>query len=351
MTRGWLREAALVAVTAVATLYGTLVVADVVLGRVEPGPRRTAGLYRPDADRGYAMNPNFRGEIVTTQTFSVATNAAGYRDDEWDRTAPVRVLVAGDSFTFGEPLPVEQGFVRKAQTCQAGTRFYNAGVSGYGVAQVLPTIARECPALAPQHVFYMYYLNDTHWDEMDPQARTAMDGYIVQAVGEDRRTRLSEAELRAKVAAALAPRRWSAGAMLRLEHVASFLRRHGAAPPSSETADTAEYSPAAAGRARDMIVAMRDVARRCGGDFTMVVLPSAHEVASGVGEPATARLLGLLEGSGVDVLDLRRDWPVGAGLHLSRDRHLNAAGTDRVARQLLRHLRARHPELGLPEPR
>lgn len=346
------------------SVYGALLMSDVFLWWQDSGVRQTGDLYVRDAERGYAMRPGFKGVVTTTQPFAVMTNAAGYRDREWSADAPVRVLVAGDSFVFGEPLPIEDGIVRKTEACLGpDARAYNAGISGYGVPQVLATIRKECPALRPQHVYYLYYLNDTSWDEMDPSSRTVVDGFVVQAVAADRRTPLSDAELEQRVKAALAARRLGLGPTLALAHLGRFLDQRGIHPrrlwggamvpatPATETGNADDYTEEASRAAAGMVTAMREAAAACGGDFSMVVLPSLHEVTTGLEEPATRRLIGQLAGSGIDIVDLRQTIPRDRRLHLARDRHFNAEGTAWVAAGLAEHFAHRHGSLPASPPR
>lgn len=351
---GTLSRVAGTALVTAASLYVSLLAADAALVAMAPPLRDMGELYRPDPVRGYAMAPNFNGQVTTSERFAVKTNADGYRDEPWDRDAALRILAVGDSFVFGEPLPPERGIVRRTGICLgAKARVYNAGVSGYGVPHVLATIRAECAKVQPAHVVYMYYLNDTSREEMDPTARTTMGGMIVQAVDGSGR-RLSAEELAAKVATAKGHSRWSAGPIVSLSHLGAFLRQRGLHPaqlmsgssPStlSETGDPAFYPAENAPKAAATITEMAEAARACGAKFTMAVLPSGHEIARNSVEPATQRLLGLLAGSGIDILDLHGKAPTGTRLVLPRDRHYNDDGNAWVASHLARHLAQSHAE-------
>ena len=57
-------------------------------------------------------------------------------------------------------------------------RFYNAGVSSYGTVHVLANDSQRIFHHSSDPYFYMYYLNDTRWDNIQADATTVMDGYL-----------------------------------------------------------------------------------------------------------------------------------------------------------------------------
>lgn len=327
--------------------------------------RQPQGLYRVDETRGYALSPSFSGVIRKATETPVRTNAHGYRDTEWTFDQPFRVLVVGDSFTFGSGMPIEQGFVFKARALMKGkAAFYNAGVGGYGVAHVLATIRKECPVVGPRHIFYMYFQNDTRWDNMRPEALTVRDGYLASRFVDQGRRELSDAEISAAIEKSLNSSDWSLGRTLRLFSIRRFFSERQLHPRQLlerlfsvkkleqdyttryiATANTDAYPPENASKAAAMIETMKSEASKCGAGFSMVVLPGYAEAYYGTIEPATERLMKALAGKDVETLDLRKHVARGTNLSLVGDGHYNADATAWTADWLRKELLRLYPEL------
>jgi hypothetical protein len=351
---------------ALSTYIGLIVVdlgLDIYL--LKEGGGQPQGLYQVDKTRGYALSANFSGEVRKATLTPVQTNAHGYRDIEWKFDQPFRVLIVGDSFTFGSGMPIAQGFVTKAREKMKGdVAFYNAGVGGYGVAHVLETIRKECSAVTPRHIFYMYFMNDTRWDNMRADSTTVADGYLVSRFADQGRRRLSDEEIAAALAESLNRPSWSLRRSLRLFSIRRFISERQIhprqvlerwfdvdgleAPYTSRymatnipSAYPAENAPLAAG----IISQMKNVAAECGANFTMIILPGYAEGYYGVIEPATARLMQALSGKGIEILDLRKNVAAGTVLSLVGDGHYNAQATDWTADWIKRELIRLYPEL------
>ncbi len=79
-------------------------------------------------------------EILRSQPrapFVLRTNAQGLRMDRDVPAAPLDqvVLLLGDSFTFGTPLPVEDVYATRLAALLPGRLVVNAGVGGYGIRE------------------------------------------------------------------------------------------------------------------------------------------------------------------------------------------------------------------------
>lgn len=347
--------------------YIGLVVVDLGLDifLLKEGGGQPQGMYQVDKTRGYALSPNFSGEVRKATLTPVKTNARGYRDIEWKFDHSFRVLVVGDSFTFGSGLPIEQGFVAKARDKMKGdVEFYNAGIGGYGVAHVLETIRKECNIVKPRHIFYMYFSNDTRWDNMRTDAATVLDGYLVPRFVDQGRRRLSDEQMAAALAESFKRRGWSLTRSLRLFSIRRFISERQIHPrqvferwfdvegleasytsryiaTNNQSAYPAENAPLAA----EMIGFMKDAAAGCGAQFTMIILPGYAEGYYGVIEPATKRLMKALSGKSIDILDLRKHVVAGTNLALVGDGHYNAQATDWTAEWIKRTLTRIYPEL------
>jgi hypothetical protein len=302
------------------------------------------GLYRADAARGHSLTPGFEGTVSTTYSFPVRINPQGYRGDPWTYDAAARFLIAGDSFVFGEPLPIEDGFVYKLNHLFPKTvRFYNAGVSSYGTVHVLETLRKECPVIHPTHIFYMYYLNDTRWDNIQADATTVMDGYLVYRYSDNGKRRLSDAEIHQKIREALEKRNAGLLSSLRLGHLREFagarLESIRGRTSYMETTDAEAYPPQNTDIAAGHIQSMALLARSYHAAFTMVILPSYAEAHYNFKEPGTERLLEKLGRPSFSILDLRRPDARRMIHRLPKDAHYNPETTTWLADQLAFYIR------------
>ncbi|MBF0176418.1 MAG: hypothetical protein HQL63_06160 [Magnetococcales bacterium] len=339
----------------IGSLYVALLMADLAVAVLftQP-PRQTGALYQQDPERGHAHTPGFRGEIFTRYPFWVGINRHGYRGDEWRFHESFRVAVLGDSFVFGEPLPIAEGFVAKAAArFDDHVGYYNLGVSGYGPAHHEVTLARECPVIRPRAVYYMFYLNDTAWDNIRADATTILNGHVVHTM--DRHGhRLTRETLLKKLEEARSQETLYWADVVRLHHVSELILSRirvigNKGDPAVRFRQTTspDHSPEDIERAARIIQKIDFLARECGADFTMIILPSRWEARFGVVEPATERLLALLDKANakLDLLDLRRTASKEHDLGMPKDDHYNPQATTWVAEEMTRHLLVRHPEL------
>ena len=126
---------------------------------VVPGPQIFA--FRPNASGVLA------GSVDTTRTFSYSTNAHGLRDR--DRTAKrpdaKRVLVLGDSYTWGYAVAEHEAYPQVAERLltalnRTEIEVINAGVPDYNSRQEWHLLARLMPIYQPDAVFLGYVVND-----------------------------------------------------------------------------------------------------------------------------------------------------------------------------------------------
>jgi hypothetical protein len=101
---------------------------------------RPRGLFVEDAALEYALRPGFSGISRSPEwEVPVAINALGLRERELPVEGPGerRVLVLGDSFTFGDGVKAEEAYPRRIEAeleaAGSGLRVVNAGVPGYGM--------------------------------------------------------------------------------------------------------------------------------------------------------------------------------------------------------------------------
>jgi hypothetical protein len=108
---------------------------------VEPEPVVPKSLGRFDDTLGWALRPNTSASSTATDAeVHYAINGQGMRDDEVTEQKPestFRIVLLGDSRTFGYGVPVEQHFSRLIEGYFTNVEAINLGVSGYGVDQEL----------------------------------------------------------------------------------------------------------------------------------------------------------------------------------------------------------------------
>lgn len=132
-------------------------------------PGYPPGLVVPDDALGHAYQPGFSGRFPQSRysDIPIEINSAACRDIEWpdpasdDRT---RILVLGDSITFGSPVRREERFseVAAAALAARGRRvlMMNCGVNGYNLEQYGILLKRIGESLRPDLVLVGLCLND-----------------------------------------------------------------------------------------------------------------------------------------------------------------------------------------------
>lgn len=119
---------------------------------------------------GVRLRPNTRGEIhqhvLTGRDVVIGVNSLGLRYDELGPKGEneFRVLVLGDSITFGDFILESETWTRQMEALTAGRkkpiRFINAGLPGAGTAEELALFREIGARLQPDLVLVGMYLND-----------------------------------------------------------------------------------------------------------------------------------------------------------------------------------------------
>ncbi len=126
------------------------------------------GYNIPDPELGTYMAPSvhYTDPYSFEGPYEVRTNAMGFRMDEEVSTSPdrLRVMVYGDSFTFGWGLDIQDTYFRAlktiAETANPRLQLLNAAVGGYGTGHVKKLMARHIPAIEPAAIVYFFNNND-----------------------------------------------------------------------------------------------------------------------------------------------------------------------------------------------
>lgn len=170
------REAALGALLVLASGLVVLVAGEVV-----------CRLFFPDERLEYVTHDealyHFRPDQVGVAPLSDGSasppariNALGLRGPELDPRAEHRVLVLGDSFTFGVGVADDETFAARLDRALGdAVQVVNGGQPGYGVFQMQATLARVAPEVQPDLVVVVLWQGDLLRQPPDQERRRAME--------------------------------------------------------------------------------------------------------------------------------------------------------------------------------
>lgn len=155
--------------------------------RPQPVLLVTRGLYAPDPPRRYRLQPGFRGTVTNRVEYRtpVTVNRHGLRGPEIADRQPdtLRVLVVGDSFTFGVGARDDETFPARLEAILRGrgsrAQVLNAGAPGFGVPDAVAWLERWGWTLEPDVVVLGVFLGNDLQDAAPggPQA-VAVDGEL-----------------------------------------------------------------------------------------------------------------------------------------------------------------------------
>lgn len=312
---------------------------------------KTPGAYsEPDPVRGWRNRPHTRvayGEAEFNTV--VAHNSFGHRSREipLERTpGRVRILVLGDSFTYGVGVENHETFSARLEQLDPRLEVINTGVNGYGTAQELLLLRDEGLAFQPDLVLVAFFWNDVVDSYRRRVAAFALrDGSLVypdplppDAVPGPRRTPLRRTLLR------------HSRVYRFLSDQIKLVRYQVKAALGAPLEDAEPLRPAEREQAWRLTFALLDeiarLAREAGAVPLIAVVPDQVQV-----EPSTAvigiepddyqvqeRVLGFAAARDIPALDLlpglRAARARGQALYYRLDRHLNPLGHAETAELL-----------------
>jgi lysophospholipase L1-like esterase len=149
---------------------------------------RSDGLFVPDDSRSFKLKPDFSGNEISHEfAVSVNINSKGLRDDEIEFEKPEnshRVLVLGDSFTFGNGVSSEHTYSNQLEELlirrQTGQTWQviNSGISGYGTFQEYAFLEEEGWQYEPDVVILQFLANNDLTENLYPFRRVVRNGQI-----------------------------------------------------------------------------------------------------------------------------------------------------------------------------
>ena len=177
--RRWLGNLGLLLASVAAALILGELAARLVLPP-QPLYRTPQTLYDPHPQLGWILRP---GQDAFTHAAPVHVNSLGLRDDdEVPREKPPgerRVLVLGDSLTFGNGVATPETYAARLQAIlrerEPGVRVLNSGVPGWDVHQELDYLRERGLALQPDVVVVGFFANDVRPRLEDPAAAIGVD--------------------------------------------------------------------------------------------------------------------------------------------------------------------------------
>lgn len=148
---------------------------------------RDEGLFVPDPILGFRLRPGFQGAEVSHEfDVPVRINSRGLRDREIAPGKPpgtTRILVLGDSFTYGSGVAAEDTYPKRLERLLAArgpgaVEVINAGVSGWGTVHEAAFLRREGWAYEPDVLVLQVFPNNDLDENLHPWSREVRGGFL-----------------------------------------------------------------------------------------------------------------------------------------------------------------------------
>ena len=328
-------------------------------------PELPTGNRRFHAERGWSLVPGVRvtqgdTEFTVTQTH----NSLGFRGPEIAPKSPdrPRVLVLGDSMTYGHGVEDAETFSAVLQQLEPGLEVINAGVPGYSGVEELLLLRTDGMRLAPDLVILGFFWNDvmdaaqSRYARFELDAGGALRGVPPSPASQEHPIFQNEQRrLQRRLGPAYRMLSWSytyrfASDRLKLLHLLIDDWWQGAqAVPGLDAAERESAWQLSFALIREM----RDVARQGGADFLLLGIPDQVQIEDGTSVAGAGhylrevpeRLREFAQAEGIAFLDLvpplRAARAQDAEPYFYRfDRHWNALGHRRAAEALRDELRS-----------
>ena len=329
------------------SVYIALFLAEFLLWRMEPEiylSEMYLDLYNVKDGRA-VLKPGYSGRFDHGSMHGeVRVNSYGYRGHEPSPNPKSRVLLLGDSFTFGALLDQKDTIDARMEEKESGLEVDNLGVIAYNLPQQLNRF-REWTLPANQ-VVYLFFYNDFE----APRELRLVNGYPVPLqrpdgtpVSDD--TARAMAENMAKGNPELHSFRLGASVRLsRLRRVFSdayerFRNRHSSVPTNwwPHEKDHTILVP----RSLGYTLQMRDLAVQRNMNFQVAIVPGVEEVRDGKHLQLVTEYITGLRAAGVPVIDLLPKLSVND--YWTYDPHFNPKGAQIAADEIYKALKENNP--------
>jgi lysophospholipase L1-like esterase len=152
----------------------------------DPETVQPRGFYAPRPPLAFAMNPEFRGRFRRREfDTQVEIGPLGIRDRDFGPRAPGvrRVVVLGDSYTFGWGVEVGERYVDRLEEDLAPRwEVIKAGVNAYGTREEGEWLRAIGWSLEPEIVVLQFCMGNDFADNVGPRRR-AENGFLVTEDG------------------------------------------------------------------------------------------------------------------------------------------------------------------------
>ncbi len=178
--------------------------------KIEPAVPRSVGTF--DEQLGWGLKPNTEASSSRTgYPISYKINSRGLRDAETTLKKPTdifRIVLIGDSRTFGFGVPIEKHFSTVLEGYFNNIEVINLGVGGYGVGQELLSLRLKGfqyePGLIIAYVAHydnQRHMHTTRWGKEKPRfvlnnGKLALENYPVQSTNRVPKSSLEKIHLR-----------------------------------------------------------------------------------------------------------------------------------------------------------
>lgn len=305
-------------------------------------------LYRADPIVGYTSTPHWQGQFNDGHAHgNIAVNSLGHRDDEPAPTSKRRILLLGDSFTFGALLDQSETIDKQLERLSTDLDAYDLGVGGYGLPAIIETM-RRCD-LPAQEAFYLFFNNDLQNDNLLPDnGKFVVDGHLVPKTRTDG-TPYTEAEARQKIAHAIEEQESRYAVvdlqLFRLPHIRRLILAageryddsHGLQIRMSALGGDRRYSEENVRLAVSHTQELRRLASARAMAFYVVIIPTLGEVQAREYSWPTAQYLKGIENQNMHVVPLLQS--LAGKDYFPHDGHFTPGGAQVAAEVIYRALK------------
>jgi len=329
---------------ALVSIYVALFLAEIALWRMEPKQylrEMYRGIHDVKDGRPILKPDHYYRYDDGSRHIEMRTNSYGYRGHEPSPNPKSRVLLVGDSFTFGALLDQKETIDTRMEAKEPGLEVDNLGVIAYDLPDQLYAL-RDWTLPANQAV-YLFYYNDFE----TPLEKMVVDGYLVPRRRVDG-TLLPEQEARMKIKHTeelnAQAHRFGLVSSLRLPRLRQVLSdsyhratNHSFTTPSDlwpYEKDPTMLVP----RSLGYTLEMRDLAVQRNMGFQIAIVPDAEEVRNKKHFPLVAEYITDLKAAGIPVIDLLPKLSIYD--YWSYDVHFNPKGAQVAADEIYEALKA-----------